>query len=161
MNDEPAEMISPDAFTPKPPRELNDALGLTRRYFEKQLSDPSFGFIVVDFVCAENVHNQSRSFRVSLAHGRKFPDGSLHLFIPEPEGTGVRKALVARKLRQKLRHNEWPAEKTYVAYELDQIPPDVPTILRCPKHGTRPVDSQLILDTISEGTPHPRRVIHV
>lgn len=154
MSDESIDMG--DAFTPKTLREITDALGISRRYTERQLlSGAGFGYIVADFVCAENIHAQSRG-RVSLARGRKFPDGSLHLFVPEPS-PAWRHVHVGRKVRDK----NWPKEKTYVAFCLDEIPTDVPTILHCPDHGARSVDSRLILNAISEGTPIHRRVIFV
>lgn len=159
MRDEPTEMIDSNAFTPKTSRELSDALGIATRYNERQLSDPSFGYVVADFVCSEIEHqNMTRTNRgqVSVAHGRKFPDGSLHLFVPDPS-VAWRRTLVDRKVRNK----NWPVDQIFVAFELDQIPTDVPTILRCPKHGERSVANQLILDAITKGTPMHRRVLRV
>ena len=120
-----------------------------RRYIERQMSDPSFGYVVADVVC------DSCGSR-SLAHGRRFPDSSLHLFVPEPEGGRTRRMLVGRKVR-----TGQPVDRTFIAFHLDEVPTDVPTVLRCPVHGVRSVDPQRILDAITTGKPTRPRVIRI
>lgn len=136
MSDEATKSIGPGESFP-------------RRYNVRQLSDPSFGYVVARFVC-EKCGNRE------LAHGRRFADGSLYFLVPEPEGGRTRGMLVARKMR-----TGHPVDQMFIAFRLDEIPTDVPTILSCPKHGSRPLASQLILSTILEGKPTRPRAIGI
>lgn len=141
-----------DVFTPKTLREITDALGISRRYTELQLlSGAGFGYIVAKIVCNQCGNRE-------IAQGRKFADGLLYFLVPEPEGGRTRGMLVARKVRT---GGRFPVDRTFIAYLLDEIPTDVPTILQCPKHGKRSVDSLLILNAISEGKPTYPRVVGV
>ena len=128
---------------------VSDVFDPPRRYNERQLPDPSFGYIVADFVCAE-------CGKRSLAHGRRFADGSLYLLVPEPEGGRTRGMLVARKAR-----TGQPVDRMFIAFRSDEIPTDVDMVLRCPKHGARPVDPLRTLDAITTGKPTRPRVVRV
>lgn len=136
MSDEATPMIGPNASFP-------------RRYNERQLSDSSFGYVVARIVCAKCGNRE-------LAHGRRFADGLLYFLVPEPEGGRTRRMLVARKVR-----TGRPVDQMFIAFRLDEIPTDVPTILHCPKHGLRSHASQLILNAILEGKPTRPRAIGI
>ncbi len=114
---------------------------MPHRYHESQLSHASFGYVVARIVCAECGNRE-------LAHGRKFQTGARYLLLPEPEGGRTRGMFVARKLRMGT-----VIPKLFVAYPLNEVPTDVPTHLRCRKHGVRLADGQDIIDGILSGDP--------
>lgn len=122
-----------------------------RYYNPSQLTDPSFGHVIVSIRCRDCGSRE-------LAHVRALQDGSVALFVPDPSELN-RRLFLARKAQRGGRQR-----MLWTAWDWSEVPATPDTHLRCPRHGVRVAPYSELSAAVTQAWPRrmaPVRMLDV